>query len=214
MPKLVLDNRPRVGRLHVLTDTRLQSRFSHIALAQMVFSVGADVVQIREKQPDPATFARTIVGVHKARIHPDQHVIINDFVPWVSAGAHGVHLGAEDMPVAEARATLGPGAIIGATVHSLTELQALKGQAIDYIGVGPVFGTTSKQTGLPPLGLDGLAEICRRSAFPVIAIGNIQLADVAPVMDAGAYGIAVLSGVCLAEDPRAATAAYLRKVRR
>jgi thiamine-phosphate pyrophosphorylase len=102
--------------------------------------------------------------------------------------------------------------LVGATVHNQEELEALKGQRIDYIGVGPVFGTSSKDTGLPPLGLDGLARLCQLSDWPVIAIGSIGLEDVGRLKAAGAHGVAVISAFCLAEKPIAVAKAFLEKL--
>lgn len=111
-------------------------------------------------------------------------------------------MGVEDGSLAEARELLGPEAIIGATVHNRVELEALQGQAIDYIGVGPVFGTQSKETGLPDLGLEGLQDLCRLSPWPVIGIGGVGMNGITKVKQAGAYGCAIISAFCKAENPK------------
>jgi thiamine-phosphate pyrophosphorylase len=99
---------------------------------------------------------------------------------------------------------------IGVTVHNQAEYEAVAHLPIDYIGVGPVFGTTSKDTGLPPLGLSGLKYFCELSRFPVIAIGSINTINIRSVMDTGAYGVAVLSDFVLAESPEQKTKELLR----
>jgi thiamine-phosphate pyrophosphorylase len=173
----------------------------------MAFEGGASVVQIREKQPTQSLANE--IREATAYATGNQKLLVNDYVQLASL-AHGVHLGVEDEPIAQAQLALGAQAILGATVHTLAELGAVCTLPVDYIGVGPVFGTNSKRTGLPPLGLQGLAHICQQSPFPVVAIGNIRPQDVGACLAAGAYGVAVLGGVCLAADPTAATMAYQR----
>lgn len=188
------------GKLHIITDVVVQHRFDAVALAAMAFSGGADVVQYREKKKTVEEMSLELSHIMAQPRAPHQKVIVNDHLSLAPL-AHGIHLGAEDMPPAEARKALGDEAIIGATVHNMDELRALLGTQIDYIGVGPVFGTSSKLTGLPPLGLDGLALICEASPWPVIAIGSITPALTPDVLSAGAYGIAVISAFCSAHDP-------------
>jgi len=202
----------RLGRLHVLTDVSLQQRYGHLELAQLALEGGAEVVQLRDKGTLPATqliaVARAIARECEQR---GARCVVNDHVDIaLAAGVAGVHVGRGDPAPEHARRLLGPAALIGVTVHDEEELRAAMAGPADYLGVGPVFGTTSKETGLPPLGLEGLARLARATSVPVIAIGGITPERVAEVLAAGAYGVAVLGGVCLAADPVAATAAYLR----
>ncbi|MBX3103224.1 MAG: thiamine phosphate synthase [Bacteroidetes bacterium] len=200
-----------VGKLHLLTDTRLQSRWSHLQLVRMAVSAGADVVQYREKT---SSLAEQTVEVRSLLAavpsgNPTR-ILVNDHLSVaLDAGAHGVHLGLADGSPAEALRSLPPGCLVGATVHSLQELEPLLSLPISYIGVGPVFGTTSKNTGLPPLGLAGLRHLCKLSPFPVIAIGSITADNLPQVMDTGAHGVAILSEFCLAPHPEAAAAHLL-----
>jgi thiamine-phosphate diphosphorylase len=103
---------------------------------------------------------------------------------------------------------LGPSIRIGATANSLEEARRRFEEPIDYIGVGPVFGTTSKADPAPRMGLDVLARIVAESPVPVIAIGGIEPRDVEAVLQSGAHGIAVLGGVVCQPDPRAAVRRY------
>jgi thiamine-phosphate pyrophosphorylase len=205
-----------LGRLHVITDESRPTRFSHSDLARLAVAGGADVVQFREKRErstaELVALARTVSERCRER---GAACIVNDRADVaLEAGARGVHVGRADLAPGEARRLLGAGAIIGATVHDLEELRSLATAPIDYLGVGPVFGTSSKRTGLPPLGLDGLGRIARAAGLPVIAIGNITPERVAAVLAAGAYGVAVLAGVCLAGDPQAAAARYRDEIER
>ena len=188
--------------LHIITDTVLQQKFSHAELARMAWEGGADVVQFREKRFHAYHRLRLAEEIAALPRQKKQKLIINDF-PQIAAlsGADGVHLGSSDWEPEKARIFLGDKAIIGATVHNENELIALEGTHIDYIGVGPVFGTKSKDTGLPELSLKGLEAICKKSTWPVIAIGSVTLENVKEVIAAGAWGVAVLSHFCLAENP-------------
>jgi thiamine-phosphate pyrophosphorylase len=201
-----------LAKLHLLTDTHLQHRYTHLELALMAAQAGADAVQYREKVLSPAQQTdevRAIIAQLPAG--STTRIIVNDHVQVaLEAQAHGVHVGLEDMPAHKALQLLPAGSIVGATVHNVQELEALADLPISYIGVGPVFGTTSKDTGLPPLGLAGLQQLCNLSPFPVIAIGSITAARVPQVMDVGAYGVAILSEFCLAPHPADAATALLR----
>lgn len=204
--------RPPLGRLHVLTDETLQTRFSHVELARLALAGGADVIQVREKRPRPARelmlLARECVELAHASA---AQLLVNDHVHVaLEAGADGVHLGSSDLDPAEARKVLGLRAWIGRTVNTPAEADSQVGAPVDYLGVGPVFGTHSKAAAAAPLGLGGLERIARAARRPVIAIGNITPDRVAEVLAAGAYGIAVLSSVVCQRDP-AASAASLRE---
>ncbi|MEM0997488.1 MAG: thiamine phosphate synthase [Bacteroidota bacterium] len=189
-------------RLHIITNTTLQSRFSHFELAKMAFSTGKCAVQYRNKAYLPDRDRAELEAIAALARRSGLPLIINDDAELAfQVGAQGVHLGKEDGSVAAARALLGPKAIIGATVHDPSELAALTGQAINYVGIGPVYGTRSKSTGLPDLGLSGLRTLVEISPWPVIAIGSIETANLAPVVEAGAYGCAVISSFGRAENP-------------
>jgi thiamine-phosphate pyrophosphorylase len=192
-----------IPRLHILTDTTVQTRWSHAALARMAWEAGETAVQYRKKDFDYVRDHAEVSEIAHVAKTMNRCLIINDHLQVaIEVGASGVHLGKEDGSLENAMAALGPKRIVGATVHNLAELQALEGLAVSYIGIGPVFGTQSKATGLPDLGLEGLAALCAASPWPVIAIGGIGLAHVSACMDAGAYGVAVLGAFCLSDNPR------------
>lgn len=196
-----------IGRLHVITDEQLQSRYSHAQLAALAAAGGADVVQFREKRPqttreliDTARAIQAAIGEAPAAL------LIDDRVDVAAATDAAVHLGRDDLPPDIARRILGPHALIGGTANSLDEAQRVAAQPVDYLGVGPVFGTASKgDRAAPMLGLDALREIVQAVDKPVIAIGSITADNVASVLETGAHGVAVLSAVVCADDPQAAT---------
>lgn len=199
--------------LHVLTDTVIQDRYSHFEIAQRSWEAGAQVVQYRHKAFDPSRDLTELREMARLAESLGKVLVVNDRPDLaLQVGAQGVHLGKDDGSPWQARELLGPGAVIGATVHDLDELEALRGAPIDYIGVGPVFGTRSKSTGLPDLGLQRLESICRASPFPVIGIGSIHPDNALQVLQAGARGVAVLSAVCQSTNPEAVVTSLLEQL--
>jgi thiamine-phosphate pyrophosphorylase len=196
-----------LGRLHVITDTTLQDRFSHAGLAERAARGGADMVQFREKRAWTArALVETAVGMRRVLEGTPVCLVVDDRVDVaIAAGARAVHLGRDDLDVATARRLLGRDALIGGTANSLAEALRVAATDVDYLGVGPVFGTASKANPAPPLGLDGLRAIAEAVAKPVIAIGSVTAARVGEVLDAGAYGLAVISAVVCHTDPASAT---------
>lgn len=196
-----------IGRLHVIIDEQLQSRYSHAQLAAFAAAGGADVVQFREKRPRTTReLIETACAIQAAIGDAPAALLIDDRVDVAAATNAAVHLGRDDLPPDIARRILGPDAIIGGTANSLDEAQRVAAQPVDYLGVGPVFGTTSKgDRATPMLGLDALREIVQAVDKPVIAIGSITADNVASVLETGAHGVAVLSAVVCADDPQAAT---------
>ena len=196
----------RIGRLHVITDVLLQRRWSHVDLARAAAAGGADVVQYRDKQPRPAAerldVARKIVDA--LRNGTTRCVVNDDPALAREARAAGVHLGAEDPAPARVRRTWGEEPWIGVTANNLAQARRCCEEPIDYLGVGPVFGTRSKRGPAPALGLQELERIVSAVNKPVIAIGGIDASKVGDVLSTGAWGIAVLSAVVTREGPAAA----------
>lgn len=199
--------KPAIPRLHVLTDEVLQNRYSHVELAQLCASSGADAIQFREKR-DHSISERTKIADAMLRVcnQNDALLVVNDFVDIAKAiGAPAVHLGRSDEAIEAARARLATDSLIGGTANSYEEALTVASLDCDYLGVGPVFGTKSKKSAAAALHLAGLAQICDAVAKPVIAIGNIQLKDVHDVLSCGAHGIAVISAIVCAGDVERAT---------
>lgn len=168
---------------------------------------GATMVQLRDKASGTGRM------VHDARRLKDclaplgVPLLINDRVDVaLAAGADGVHIGQQDMGPVDARRLLGRDAIIGVTVKTRHEAEAIPYDAVDYASIGGVFATASKQNPDPPIGLDGLASIAAIIDLPLIAIAGITTETTAPVINVGVCGVAVISAVCAAPDPRAAAA--------
>ncbi len=187
-------------QLHILTDTSIQNRFTHLQLANFAKNANVTVLQYRNKNYNSTVHYEELKLIAKTLENSNTNLIINDLVDLAIELNCGTHVGQEDMKPEKALKIL-DGNIIGVTVHNLQEYEIIQDLNIDYIGVGPVFGTNSKNTNLKDLGLIKLNEICKISKFPVIAIGNIQLENLESVIGAGAAGVAVLSAFCKAENP-------------
>ena len=202
--------KPPLGRLHVITDAVLQTRYSHVELARLAAAGGADAVQFREKRPlATRALVETAEAMHRILEGADTSLVVDDRVDVArAAGVPAVHLGRDDLDVATARAILGVDALIGGTANSLAEALQVAATDVDYLGVGPVFGTRSKANPAPPLGLEGLRAIVEAVPKPVVAIGNITADRVQSVLDTGAYGVAVLSAVVCQADPAGAARAF------
>ena len=199
--------RARIGRLVIITDTTIQSRFSHEELADLACAGGADVIQLRDKNLPDDEFVKTAERVRDICHGHGAQLIINDRVEIARAiGAGGVHVGRMDMSIGTARARLGEAALIGASAGSAAEALEAETAGADYVGFGHIFATASKTKSTPPVGIEALRDACAAVKIPVIAIGGITHDNAARVIDVGAHGVAVIADVCSAADPRSATA--------
>lgn len=170
-----------------------------VQLGRWLLDNGVRVVQLRAKR---ASTAQRVAWARALVAHADPlgaRVLVNDDLEAaVQAGAHGLHLGQEDGALSEARARLGPQALLGRSTHDLDQVRAA--QSADYLGFGPIFGTTTKAAAGAPRGLEALRRACAISGRPVVAIGGITPADIAGVQAAGAAGWAVVSALWQADD--------------
>jgi thiamine-phosphate pyrophosphorylase len=195
----------RLGRLHVLVDP--------VALAEAALEGGARTLQVRIKAGTDRHRFETVLAIAERCRDAGAVCLVNDRVDLALAvGADGVHVGADDLPVAAVRRVAGTGALVGATARDpLTAVRLVEAGA-DYLGVGPVYATGTKD-GLPqPLGPDGVAVVARSVSVPVIAIAGITAARVPEVLAAGAWGVAVIGAVAASDDPHLATAELVRAV--
>ena len=178
---------------------------------------GAGMIQVRDKQASTAELLEltcaVAAAVHRAR--PCARVVVDDRADVafaarrLGAEVHGVHLGQDDLPVASARAMLGPEAIIGLTTGTLETVRGAEElqELLDYVGAGPFRPTPTKDSGRTPLGVDGYRSLVAETGLPVVAIGGIT-ADRAPALrEAPVLGLCVVSAICTSPDPRAAAAA-------
>jgi thiamine-phosphate pyrophosphorylase len=174
---------------------------------------GATIVQLRGKRWTSREFLD--MGLKAVRLLRSKKIplIINDRVDIALAcEADGVHLGQDDMPLPYARKILGKNRIIGISVARPEEAEAAEKGGADYIGAGPVFGTLSKRDLGPLLGLAGLRAIRQKVKVPILAIGGITPFNVADVISAGADGVAVISAIASAADPKKAATEIIESI--
>lgn len=195
-----------IGRLHVLTDTVLQDRYSHSDLAGMAIAGGADTIQFRQKTGSTREMIEVARQMKEICLAAGVAFIVNDRIDVaIASDADGVHLGQDDFPIPLARDLLGVDRIIGGSASNMQEAQICASEGADYIGFGPVYPTTSKDDAGPVQGVEILNQIVSEISLPVIAIGGLISENTPEVMRAGAHGIAVISSVCCQEDPEEAT---------
>ncbi|PKN67266.1 MAG: thiamine phosphate synthase [Deltaproteobacteria bacterium HGW-Deltaproteobacteria-10] len=168
---------------------------------------GVSCVQLREKDLPARDFIGEAVAVKKILVPFHVPLIINDRVDVALAcGADGIHLGQQDMPYAMVRKLMGEQAIIGLSVETWEDVEAVEKLDVNYIGVSPVFATPTKTDTKEPWGLAGLKKIKAFSRHSLVAIGGINVSNAQAVAEAGADCLAVVSAVCSADDPAAAAA--------
>lgn len=197
-----------IGKLHVLTDIVLQSRFSHIDLARMAIRGGADTIQFRQKSGATRKMIQTARQLKRLSADAGLTFIVNDRLDVaIAAEADGIHLGQNDFPIPLARKLLGKDRLIGGSAATLEEAKICFKEGADYIGFGPVYPTTSKADAGPVSGISLLKKAVESIPIPIIAIGGINAKNIPQVMRTGAHGIAVISAVCCQENPEQATRA-------
>lgn len=191
--------------LYLVTDRGLAGDRPLEEVVLAAVEGGAGVVQLREKELATRAFvesARRLKALLEPRGIP---LIVNDRVDVaLAAGADGVHLGQEDIAYPDARALLGPDAIIGLSVETPEDVREAEGFDVDYLGVSPIFPTPTKSDTKGAWGLDGLAEVRRMSRHRLVAIGGLNATNAADAIRAGADAVAVVSAICAAADPRRA----------
>ena len=192
----------KLSGVYLITDTHIQTRFSHKELAIQAAEAGVQMIQYRNKQGGRRQALREIEEMVSSVKDAKVSFLVNDRTDYALAGgADGVHLGRDDLPIEAARSLLGDKRIIGGTSATLEEALQVEQQGADYVALGHIFETETKKKDYPPRGLDTLRKVCDALAVPVVAIGGITLRSAPRVLEAGADIIAVSSAICTAENP-------------
>ena len=198
--------------LYLVTDRDLARGRSTFEIVKAAVDGGVTVVQLREKHCSTREFIEQALAIKnflKARKVP---LIINDRLDVAQAvKADGVHLGQTDMPLEMAKDILGDSMLIGISAESLEDAIAAEKGGADYLGVSPIYTTSTKTDTAPPLGLAGLREIRKAVSLSLVGIGGLNKENSAEAIRSGADGVAVVSAIVAADDPRAAASA-LRQV--
>ncbi len=192
-------------RLYLVTDRILAAGRPLEQIVRQGVSGGVSLIQLREKDVAARTFLEEAFMLRRATSELGIPLIINDRLDIALAcSADGVHLGQEDIPCALARRICGTNMLIGVSVSNEGEALEAEADGADYLGVGPIFATSTKPDALPPIGLDALRGIRRAVRIPLVGIGGISAANAGEVIRAGADGVAVVSALIAAPDPKVA----------
>jgi thiamine-phosphate pyrophosphorylase len=197
-------------RLNAIVDPERNGGHDLAELALKCAQGGATLIQLRDKHGDTGAMVEKARAIKQALAPFRTAFVVNDRVDVaLAAGADGVHIGPDDMAIADARRLLGPGAIIGLSIKSVAEAESAPVELIDYVGSGGVFVPLSKEQKKPPIGPQGLARIIdvlkrRKAKMPVCGIAGVDATNAAEIIAAGADGVAVISALSLAPDPAAA----------
>ncbi len=191
--------------LYLVTDRAMARHRPLDDVVNEAVAGGVTCVQLREKHSSTREFLQQAERVRRVLEGSGVPLIVNDRIDVALAvGADGVHLGQQDMPYPTARALLGPDAVIGLSVESVADVEQANDWDVDYLGVSPIFETPTKRDTRGSWGLDGLARVRAMTRHPLVAIGGINWRNVADTVRSGADGIAVVSAISAAADPRRA----------
>jgi thiamine-phosphate pyrophosphorylase len=193
-------------RLCLIADTEFASGKDIIRSTEEAVEEGITLVQLRAKNLSSRDFFHLALELAKNLKRKKIPLIVNDRADIAfSCGAAGCHLGQEDLPLPYARKMLGKDKLIGISVHTEEEALLAEEAGADYLGVGPIYSTSTKKSLIPPLGLETLKALRERIRIPILAIGGINAQNAFDVMACGADGIAVISAIWGAENLRQAT---------
>lgn len=204
----------KLPKLYAITDRRLAG-LSHAEQVARLCAGGAKLVQLREKHLAPREFCREAEAALRVAHEWGARLIINDRADIALAvGADGVHLGQDDLPPLAARRLLGDEALIGFSTHNLEQAVTASRLPLDYLAIGPIFQTSSKEKPDPTVGPEGLARVREATgAVPLVAIGGITPENAVEVLAAGADSVAAI-GALVSDGAEIAerTRAFLRKL--
>jgi thiamine-phosphate pyrophosphorylase len=202
-------------RLYAIVDadTCERGKRAPLDVARAFLTAGARWIQLRCKHLGSGEFLDLTESVVAEARRADATIIVNDRADVAAmAGAHGLHVGQEDLSPADARTVIGALPILGLSTHTKAQWDAAVREPISYIAIGPAFGTNSKDTGYDAVGLrvvSDAATAARKAGLPTVAIGGITLDNAVSLIDAGAASVAVISDL-LNGDPEARCRDFLR----
>jgi thiamine-phosphate pyrophosphorylase len=200
---------------YLVTDDDRSGSHSTVDVVEAAIAGGVDIVQLREKGRSARDRYELGLELREVTREAGVPLIINDRVDLARAvEADGVHLGDDDVPVAVARECLDDDAIVGRSVSTVEAAREAADAGADYLGVGAIYGTTSKDTAPDEsrIGLDRVRAIAAAVATPFVGIGGVTPENAGDVVAAGADGVAVISAITAADDPEAATRALAETV--
>lgn len=214
-------NHPEVDwSIYLVTDPDQCAQMGRTVpeVAGLAARAGATVVQVRAKDADGGAFLTEVLACAEALVGTGAKLIVNDRVDVFlaarnrlagsNAQVHGVHVGQSDLPAEDVRALIGPNALLGLSTNTVAQVRAANHSParIDLQGIGPYKATTTKAEADYGIGAVGIAEFVAAATTPTVAIGGVKAEDAAALRPTGVSGLAVVSAICLAQNPAAATA--------
>lgn len=195
----------------MITDEGLGGGRTHEQQARDALAGGAGVIQLRDKMASSRRLYEAAAAIREMTRAAGALLIVNDRLDIaLAAGADGLHVGPDDLPVEVARRLLRPGMILGASAGTVKEAIEAERAGADYLGVGAVYEARgSKADAGPPVGPGRVREVRAAVQIPIVGIGGVKAENAAPVIAAGADGVAVITGVVAASDIRAAAERYV-----
>lgn len=199
-------------------DAAARAGWNVVDLAQALLDGGARFLQLRAKSMPGAEMLEAATRIVRAAHGRGAKVVINDRADIARlCGADGVHVGQDDLPSGSVRAIVGVDAIVGLSTHTTSQLDHAVNEPVNYLAIGPVFGTTTKDTGYDAVGLEMVREAAHLAAvrgLPLVAIGGITLDRAASVIEAGAASVAVIGDLLSTGDPAGRTREFLARLHR
>lgn len=200
-------------KLYLITDRHQTAGRPLLDVVRQSLEAGVKAVQVREKDLSGAELYRLAVDMRRLTAHFDARLIINDRPDIALAvNADGVHIGINSMPVSAVRRVLGAEKIIGYSAHAVDEAERALADGADFVTFGPVYATPSKAAFGDPCGVEKLAAARTALNRPVIGLGGISQDNVTEALSADIQGIAVISAILAAADPKLATVNLLKKI--
>ena len=195
--------------LYLVTDATLCREHGLEQTVEAAVKGGVTIVQLRDKHASDEQMIAQAKRLKALLAGTDVPLIINDRLQVaLESQADGLHVGQSDAAVQQARRVLGDQAIIGLSINTIAQLQVSPFELLDYVGIGPVFATESKQDHAQPIGFGGLAALVKACPLPSVAIGGLKADHAISVQRAGANGLAVISAICGQPDPYQAARAF------
>jgi len=210
-----MDGDKKFPRLYAIIDAAQLEQRSPLAIFDTLVSAGVEMIQYRDKEGSSRQLFDTSQQLAERARQCHATFIVNDRADIArAAGADGVHLGQDDLPVELARRVVSPGAIVGSSTHSIAQVEEADGSSADYIAFGPVFPTQSKKQADPTVGLEGVRAARNITRKPLVGIGGITLENARAVIGAGADAVAVISDLLKHPDLAARAREFLQILER
>jgi len=201
------------SRVLLVTDRHQTNGRPLVSILQTVLRAGSPAIQLRERDLSAKDVLALTRAVQTFTMQRGSQLLVNDRIDVaLSLDGVGVHLRSNSLPAAVARRLLGPQRLLGVSAHSMDEAVRAEANGADYVVLGPVYETPSKQVFGPPLGLSKLEAVCQVVQVPIIGIGGVTVDRARDVRRAGAFGVAVITAILSAEDVETATRALLDAV--